>query len=44
MYLEFEMLGPVVLARNHNKLTFHDFYNILADNPAIHLEFTELFK
>ncbi|PLX52546.1 MAG: hypothetical protein C0611_07875 [Desulfobacteraceae bacterium] len=26
------------------ELTFHDFYNILADNPAIHLEYTELFK
>jgi hypothetical protein len=32
------------LARNHNKLTFHNFYIILADNSAIHLETSELFN
>ena len=33
-----------VLARNHNKWTFHNFYIILADNSAIHLETSELFN
>ncbi len=42
--MEIDILEPVVLARNHNKLTFHNFYIILADNSAIHLETSELFN